>query len=138
MRLNPAEDIVEAQGDQLETLNRSMLESIINRLAMTSVILKAAVLAFAAILIAGCFINADNSHFHVASVMIVIVWVLDAYYLKMERGFRGIFFDYSVNMRKVCNFTPVPVKLRTTMFSKTMVWFYVPLLVLTGIEFLMH
>lgn len=138
MRLNPAEDIHEAQGDQLETLNHLMLENIINRLAITSVILKAAVLVFASILIAGCFINADNSHFHVASIMIIIVWALDAYFLKIERGFRELFCDYNVNMRKVCDFKPVPVKLRTTMFSKTMVWYYVPLLVLTGIEFLMH
>ena len=120
--------------------NHTMVEGIINRLAITSVILTAATLVFAAILISGCFINADNSHFHVASGMIVIVWVLDAYYLKTERGFRLLLDDYNFShyfttMERV---HPEPTKLRDAMFSKTMLCYYVPLLVLTGIEFLMH
>lgn len=118
-----------------------ILQSIINRLAITSVILKAAVLVFAAVLISGCFINADNSHFHVAAVMIVVVWALDAYYLKTERGFRKTFMhaedpDYAII--KNSELTPQPTSFHSAMFSKTMLCYYVPLLVLTGIEFLMH
>lgn len=120
--------------------NHMMVEDIINRLAITSIILKAAVLVFAAILISGCFINADNSHFHVASAMIVVVWVLDAYYLKTERGFRLLLGDYNFNshLTTMERVSPMPTKLRDAMFSKTMVWYYVPLLVLTGVEFVMH
>lgn len=117
-----------------------ILQSIINRLAITSVILKAAVLVFASILIASCFVN-DNSHFHVASAMIIIVWALDAYYLKTERGFRKTFMhaeDPNYAIIKNSELTPQPTSFRSAMFSKTMLCYYVPLLVLTGAEFLMH
>lgn len=116
------------------------MESVINRLALTSVILKAAALVFAAILISGCWINANNMHFHVAAAMLIVVWALDAYYLKLERGFRQTFANNLVKFSTVAadKIAPAHVKLRETMFSKTMVWYYVPLLVLTGAEFLLH
>ena len=58
-----------------------MMQAIINRLALTSVALKVGALILAAIIVAGCWINADNSHFHVISIMIVVVWWLDGFYL---------------------------------------------------------
>lgn len=119
--------------------NLAMMQGIINRLALTSVALKVAALIFAAIIVAGCWINADNAHFHVISVMIVVVWWLDGFYLQQERNFRALHKSELDAWEQISELKPMQVAtIKACMFSKTQLWFYLPLLLLTGLEFLMH
>lgn len=119
--------------------NLAMMQGIINRLALTSVALKVGVLILAAIIVAGCWINADNSHFHVISIMIVVVWWLDGFYLQQERNFRALHKSQLEAWEQVSELKPpAATSLKACLFSKTQLGFYLPLLLLTGLEFIMH
>lgn len=119
--------------------NLAMIQGIINRLALTSVVLKAAALVFAAILIGGCWINGSNMHFHLAAAMIVVIWWLDGFYLQQERNFRALHKAQLDAWEQISELKPLQVAtIKACMFSKTQLWFYLPLLLLTGLEFLMH
>lgn len=119
--------------------NLAMMQGIINRLALTSVVLKAAALIFAAILIGGCWINSSNMHFHLASAMIVVIWWLDGFYLQQERNFRALHKSQLEAWEQLSELKPpATTSLKACMFSKTQMGFYLPLLLLTGLEFLMH
>lgn len=119
--------------------NLAMMQAIINRLALTSVALKVGALILAAIIVAGCWINADNAHFHVISIMIVVVWWLDGFYLQQERNFRVLHKSQLEAWEQLSELKPpATTRLKACMFSKTQLGFYLPLLLLTGLEFLMH
>lgn len=125
--------------DTIRLHNLAMIQGIINRLALTSVALKVGALLLAAIIVAGCWINAENSHFHVISIMIVVVWWLDGFYLQQERNFRALHKSQLEAWEQLNDLRPPAVtKLSQCCFSKTQLGFYLPLLLLTGLEFLMH
>ena len=119
--------------------NLTMIQGIINRLALTSVALKVGALLLAAIIVAGCGFDAGHSRFHVISIMIVVVWWLDGFYLQQERNFRALHKSQLEAWEQLNDLRPPAVtKLSQCCFSKTQLGFYLPLLLLTGIEFLMH
>lgn len=119
--------------------NLTMIQAVINRLALTSVALKAAALIFTAILVNGCWINAENSHVHIIALMLPIIWWLDGFYLQQERNFRHLYTSQLSAWEQLNDLKPPAVtKLKDCVFSKTQLMFYLPMLILTVIEFLLH
>lgn len=125
-----------------------LVQDVINRMANNSFMLK----GWAVTLVAGIFALADKDteklYFLIAYVPVLVFWGLDAYYLLQERLYRSLY-------DKVRNTTEddVDFSLKATaeefdskrncycncFFSKTELWFYLPLVaVCTGIIFITH
>ena len=119
------------------------IQGVINRMAGNSFALK----GWAVTLIAGIFVLAgkdtDKMYFLVAYIPIIVFWGLDAFYLLQERLYRSLYnkvrnmkeneIDFSMN---VCldEFKTDKNTWCNCMLSKTEVWFYLPLaLVSTGV-----
>lgn len=120
-----------------------MIQNIINRMATNSFALK----GWAVTLVAGVFAlsskDADKMYFLIAYVPIIVFWGLDAYYLLQERLFRSLYnkvrilkeaeIDFSMNT-SCAEFQTKKNKYCACLMSKTELWFYIPLaLVSTGI-----
>jgi len=112
------------------------------RMAANSFLLK----AWTVTLIAGIFAlsakDADQSYLLISFVPVILFWILDGYFLHLEKGYRHMYnvvrkmsdrkIDYDMNYR------PHIVKGEnwfTSMFTHTLVIFYVGLLLLLGIIF---
>lgn len=119
------------------------IQGVINRMAGNSFALK----GWAVTLISGIFVLAgkdtDKMYFLVAYIPIIVFWGLDAFYLLQERLYRSLYdkvrnmkeneIDFSMN---TCldEFKTDKNTWCNCMLSKTEVWFYLPLaLVSTGI-----
>ena len=119
------------------------IQGVINRMAENSFALK----GWAVTLISGIFVLAgkdtDKMYFLVAYIPIIVFWGLDAFYLLQERLYRSLYnkvrnmkeneIDFSMN---TCldEFKTDKNTWCNCMLSKTEVWFYIPLaLVSTGI-----
>lgn len=125
-----------------------MILSIIQRMASNSFALK----GWAVSLVAGIFILASNDtdkmYFLVAYVPVVVFWGLDAYYLLQERLFRSLYNKVRILKDEKIDFnmdTSLPefYKNKNTylncLFSRTELWFYLPLALLsTGIIIITH
>ena len=68
-----------------------MVQSVINRMANNSFMLK----GWAVTLVAGIFVLAgkdtDKLYFLVAYIPVIVFWGLDSYYLLQERLYRGLY-----------------------------------------------
>ncbi len=120
-----------------------MIQNVINRMAANSFSLK----GWAVTLIAGIFAlaskDADKKYFFVAYIPIVVFWLLDSYYLFQERLYRALYnkvrklneneIDFDMNANKA-EFKRGNNVVWKCFFSKTEMWFYLPLaLVSAGI-----
>ena len=125
-----------------------MIQGIINRMASNSFKLK----GWAVTLVAGIFALAgkdtDKVYFLITYIPILIFWGLDSYYLQQERLYRSLYekvrkmeekdIDFSLkatteefNSNKNCYFY--------NLFSKTELWFYLPLaIVCAGVIIITH
>ena len=125
-----------------------LVQGIINRMAGNSFALK----GWAVTLVAGIFVLAnkdtDKMYFLIAYVPILVFWGLDAYYLLQERLFRSLYnkvrnteeekIDFSMDT-SLPEFQTYNNKYWRCFFSKTELWFYFPLaLVSTGIIIVTH
>lgn len=125
-----------------------MVQSIINRMASNSFMLK----GWAVTLVAGIFAlagkDAEKLYFLVAYVPVIVFWGLDAYYLLQERLYRSLYDKVRQTEEDNINFS---LKVTTEkivgnkncycscLFSTTELWFYLPLaLVCTGIIIATH
>lgn len=119
------------------------IQGVINRMAGNSFALK----GWAVTLIAGIFVLAgkdtDKMYFLVAYIPILVFWGLDSFYLLQERLYRALYnkvrkmseseIDFSMNAN-LDEFKTGKNTWLSCMFSKTELWFYIPLaLVSTGI-----
>ncbi len=119
------------------------IQGVINRMASNSFALK----GWAVTLIAGIFVLAgkdtDKMYFLVAYIPIIVFWGLDAFYLLQERLYRSLYnkvrkmeeneIDFSMNAY-LDEFKTDKNTWWNCMLSKTELWFYLPLgLVSTGI-----
>lgn len=119
------------------------IQGVINRMAGNSFALK----GWAVTLIAGIFVLAgkdtDKMYFLVAYIPILVFWGLDSFYLLQERLYRALYnkvrkmseseIDFSMNAN-LDEFKTEKNTWLSCMFSKTELWFYIPLaLVSTGI-----
>ena len=125
-----------------------MVQSVINRMANNSFMLK----GWAVTLVAGIFVLAgkdtDKLYFLVAYIPVIVFWGLDSYYLLQERLYRGLYekvrlseeseIDFSLRETKE-NFGNEKNKFIFCVVSITELWFYFPLaLVCTGIIIVTH
>lgn len=125
-----------------------MVQSVINRMANNSFMLK----GWAVTLVAGIFALAgkdtDKLYFLVAYVPVIVFWGLDAYYLLQERLYRSLYDKVRQTEKDNIDFS---LKATTEEFggnkncycscllSTTELWFYLPLaLVCTGIIIVTH
>lgn len=125
-----------------------LIQSVINRMASNSFMLK----GWAVTLVAGIFALAgkdtDKMYFLVAYIPVIVFWFLDAYYLLQERLYRSLYEKVCKTDEKNIDFS---LKATTKefnnnkncfcscLFSKTEIGFYVPLAVVcTGIIVVTH
>ena len=117
-----------------------MIQGVINRMASNSFMLK----GWAVTLVAGIFAlaakDADKLYFIITYVPIFVFWGLDAFYLRQERLYRRLYdmvrnhseaeivFSMKANLPE---FNCVKTTYGDVLFSKTELWFYLPLAVLT-------
>ena len=119
------------------------IQGVINRMASNSFALK----GWAVTLIAGIFVLAgkdtDQMYFLVAYIPIIVFWGLDAFYLFQERLYRALYnkvrimdeneIDFNMNAY-LDEFKTPKNNWFNCILSKTELWFYLPLaLVSTGI-----
>ncbi len=120
-----------------------LIQGVIDRMASNSFSLK----GWAVTLVAGIFALAskdtDKLYFLIAYVPIIVFWGLDSYYLLQERLFRALYnkvrekeeetIDFDMNT-SLDEFKIDKNTWLSCVFSKTELWFYFPLaLVSTGI-----
>ena len=117
-----------------------MIQGVINRMASNSFMLK----GWAVTLVAGIFAlaakDADKLYFIITYVPIFVFWGLDAFYLRQERLYRKLYdkvrnqaeeeIDFSMNAN-LPEFNCAKTAYGDVLFSKTELWFYLPLAVLT-------
>ena len=118
-----------------------MVQGVISRMASNSFALK----CWAITLVAGIFAlagkDADKMYFLVAYIPIVGFWGLDSYYLMQERLYRSIYdkvrkkeenqIDFEMNV-SLSEFKVNKNNLKDCLLSKTELWFYFPLTIVTA------
>ena len=125
-----------------------MIQGVISRMASNSFALK----GWAVTLVAGIFAlaskDADTMYFLVTYIPVVVFWGLDAYYLQQERLYRALYdkvrtlsedeIDFSMDTSPA-EFHSEKTTYRNCLTSKTVLWFYFPLALITaGIIILTH
>lgn len=125
-----------------------MIQGVISRMASNSFALK----GWAVTLVAGIFAlankDANEEYFLVAYIPIIVFWGLDAYYLLQERLFRTLYnyvrklpnveIDFSMDTSPQ-TFHEGKNRYGWCFFSKTILWFYFPLAIVSaGIIILTH
>jgi len=120
-----------------------MIQGVISRMASNSFALKGGTIA----LVSGIFVFASRmsnfQYFLVALIPVVFFWILDSYYLQLERKYRKLYdfvrkiesdegIDFDMNYQKVC----VDIEDSKTLcfgncvLSRSEILFYVPLLLI--------
>ena len=118
-----------------------MIQGIVNRLAHNSFLLKGWSVTIVAGLLALSVATGEKiAIISIALIPIVVFWILDGYFLWMERLFREVYKHVSQKEESEINFDmnfKDFIKGRNrwipTIFSKTLVIFYLSLLVTLGI-----
>jgi len=122
-----------------------LIQSIINRMANNSFLIKGWTITLISLLLAvgKDSITSDKGFFYLIIVLVVLIpfWWLDAFYLKQERFFRAV-YNRAVNLRNEEGYVPFCMKdrndiikkeidkLSSPMFSHSTFWFYFPLILL--------
>ena len=127
-----------------EIKHMEFIQSGINRFASNSFQMKGWMLTIVSALL-GFFVNSGNTKFALVAILpVVVFWVLDAYYLQLERKFRGIYNDV-VNPEKAKkpvglfempfqNYTDGKYFFGDVFFSRWLLLLYLPvILLLAGI-----
>lgn len=114
-----------------------MIQNIITRMANNSFLLK----GWAVTLLAGIFALVWEKdgflHYLLAYIPVFMFWFLDAYYLRQERLYRGL-YDEVRRSTETPSFSMVPPSISekssycymNVLFSKTEAGFYIPLMAL--------
>ncbi|NLA26050.1 MAG: hypothetical protein GX878_01495 [Firmicutes bacterium] len=119
-----------------------MIQVIINRMAANSFMLKGWAVTLVAAIFALAGKNADQVYFLAAYIPVVVFWGLDSYYLLQERLYRSLYekvrkiedAEIDFSMQATTELDRKKNSYRSCVFSKTELWFYLPLaLVSTGI-----
>lgn len=119
-----------------------MIEEIIKRMASCSFKLK----GWAVTLIAGIFAlaskDANQTYFVIAYVPIIVFWGLDAFYLQKDRLYGALYdkvrvldndkIDFSMKATTE-EFTDWKYKYSSCLISKTVLWFYFPLAIVSSL-----
>lgn len=109
----------------------------INRFGSNSFQMKGWMLAIVSALL-GFFASSDNTKFAVVAILPVLVfWGLDAYYLQLERKFRGIYNDVIHSEKDIApfempfqNYKNGKYAFWDVVFSKTLLFLYLPVILI--------
>ncbi len=114
-----------------------MIQGVINRMAGNLFYLKGWAITLIAALFALSAKDTNTKYIYIAYVPVIIFWILDGYFLSMERSFRDLYddvrkrdpkdIDFSMNPSSYKKVNPRNGWLRS-MFSPTLLWFYIPLI----------
>ena len=115
-----------------------MIQGVINRMAGNLFFLKGWAITLIAALFALAAKDANLKYIIVAYFPVLIFWILDGYFLSQERLFRDLYDDVRKRDEKDINFSMDTREYRKnkrnswicSMFSPTLLWFYVSLIVL--------
>ena len=122
-----------------------MLQAVINRMASNSFMLK----GWAVTLVAGTFAlsakEANVMYFMIAYIPVVLFWFLDSYYLQLERKYRKLYNNISIEKSKETDFKMTILSSKISdktcyyqsLFSRTEIWFYLPMALLIAIVILL-
>ena len=116
-----------------------MIQGIINRMSNNSFMLK----GWAVTLLTGILVLAnkdtDKMYFIIAYIPIIVFWMLDSYYLNLERMYRKLYdkvrhlkedqIDYSMSIQEFKNSS----NYCTCLLSVTEIGFYLPLSMLSAL-----
>ena len=116
-----------------------MIQGVINRMAGNLFYLKGWAITLIAALFALAARDTNQRYICIAYFPVVIFWILDGYFLSMERSFRGLYDDVRKRDPQKIDFSMNPIPYKKTnprngwlrsMFSLSLLWFYLPLIVL--------
>jgi len=118
-----------------------LIQGVVNRLAQNSFLLKGwAVTLVSALLALSVTAKEKIALVSIAFVPVVVFWILDGYYLWQERLFREVYKDVSKKAEKDIDFVMNPMAFSegsktwlATLFSKTIIIFYLSLLLTMGL-----
>lgn len=128
---------------EMKIKHLEMIQSIISRMANNSFLLK----GWGITIIAGIF-SLNNSEMNAAIYLliyfiIILFWLLDSYYLQLEKRFRTLYED-SLEKEEVTFSMEIPeptFKRKNTFvqafFSKTELGFYLPLAIIISLVFIL-
>lgn len=116
-----------------------MIQGIINRMANNSFMLK----GWAVTLVAGIFVLAskdtDKMYFLIAYIPIILFWILDSYYLNLERLYRKLYDKVCSLDNEKTNYSMSVSEFKgshryyfSCLVSPTEIGFYLPLAALTA------
>ena len=126
-------DINESRIRYLEAIQR-----VIDRLSTTSFILKGWAVSLVADLMALAASGTNKDYILIAYIPIAVFWFLDAYFLMMERQYRGLFEENADLSQKLESFSikrqkgDIELYVRA-LISITMLLTYIPLIAATVI-----
>jgi len=118
-----------------------MIQGVITRMASNSFMLK----GWAVTLVAGTFVlsakDSNSLFFLIAYIPILMFWVLDSYYLQLERKYRVLYNKVTEQKPDEIDFKLTAGKSRAedktcyiqSLISRTEIWFYFPMSVLVSI-----
>ena len=114
-----------------------MIQGIISRMAGNLFFLKGWAITLIAALFALAAKDANLKYIIVAYFPVLIFWILDGYFLSQERLFRDLYDDVRKRDEKDIDFSMDTRKYKVnerngwlrSMFSPTLLWFYVSLIV---------
>jgi hypothetical protein len=113
------------------------IQAVINRMAGNSFLLKGWAVTLVAALFALSAKDTNNAYISIAYFPTIVFWVLDGYFLSQERLFRSL-YDHVRNLtEKDIDFSMDTAPFRAvarngwaqSMFSRTLLWFYLSLVV---------
>jgi hypothetical protein len=115
-----------------------MIQGLISRMAGNLFFLKGWAITLIAALFALAAKDANSRYIIIAYFPVFVFWILDGYYLRQERLFRDLYDDVRKRKDDDIDFSMDTRKYHTnerngwlcSMFSATLVWFYVPLIIM--------
>jgi hypothetical protein len=110
------------------------IQSVVNRLATGSFLIKGWVITIVAVLFALFVNNINQSFIIITTIPIFVFWILDGYFLSRERAFRSLYdsvrhmdsdkIDFSMD---ITNFKGKKNSWFSSLFSWTLILFYLSL-----------
>lgn len=112
-----------------------MIQSIINRMAGNLFFLKGWAISIIAALLALFAKDLNQKYSLIAIFLLIIFWTMDGFFLSQERLFRDLYEDVAKRKEAKVNFSMDIKKYKKlakntlifSVFSKTLLWFYLPL-----------
>lgn len=118
-----------------------LIQAVIERMAGNLFFLKGWAITLIAALFALAAKDANPKYIFIAFMPVLVFWVLDGYFLSQERQFRSLYNHVRTLNEHAIDFSMDTTKFKheprnqwhRSMFSPTLLWFYVPLLLMMGV-----